>query len=132
MAGSGDAYSPLVVEHFERPRNLGCLEPSADVIDAAAGSIDRGARFHLSARVEQGRVGSVRIETYGCPHCIAAASFVSERLVGATQQQLASWSWRELAQVLEFPAEKRGRLLILEDAIRGLAEAWTARGLRLA
>lgn len=117
-------YSPLVVEHFARPRNVGCFAPGADVIAASAGDPAQGVRFDLSARVRDKRIVSVRFEVYGCPHCVAAGSLLSERLQGATQDELRRWSWRETAAELEFPPEKRGRLLVLENAVRALAARW--------
>jgi len=117
-------YNPLVIEHFARPRNAGRLSPAADVIAATAGDPAQGVRFDLSARVRDDRIVAVRFEVYGCPHCIAAGSLLSEHLEGATQEQLRRWNWREAAGELDVPAEKRGRLLILEDAVRALAAAW--------
>jgi NifU-like protein involved in Fe-S cluster formation len=117
-------YSPLVVEHFGRPRNVGRFAAAADVIAASAGDPAQGVRFILSARVRDGRIVALRFEVYGCPHCIAAGSLLSERLQGATQDELRRWSWREAADELEFPPEKRGRLLVLEDAVRALAAQW--------
>jgi NifU-like protein involved in Fe-S cluster formation len=121
-----NAYDPLVLDHFESPRNSGRYEAGAGVIEGRAGRLDQGVMFVLSARVAEGRVQALRFEAYGCPHCVAAGSWLTERLVGSTRAELAAWSWREAADVLAIPTEKRGRLLILEDAVRALAEAWTA------
>ena len=120
-------YSPLVIEHFAQPRNVGRFASAADVIAASAGDPAQGVRFDLSARVQDDRIVAVRFEVYGCPHCIAAGSLLSERLQGATQEELRRWSWREAADELEFPPEKRGRLLVLEDAVRALAAEWQRR-----
>ena len=120
-------YNSVVIEHFARPRNAGRLPLAADVIAASAGDPAQGVRFDLTARVLADRIVAVRFEAYGCPHCIAAGSLLSERLEGATQEELRRWNWREAAEELEVPAEKRGRLLILEDAVRGLATAWQHR-----
>lgn len=120
-------YSPLVIEHFAQPRNVGRFAAAADVIAATAGDPEQGVRFDLSARVREDRIVAVRFEVYGCPHCIAAGSLLSERLQGATQDDLRRWSWRETADALEIAAEKRGRLLVLEDAVRALAAAWQRR-----
>jgi nitrogen fixation NifU-like protein len=119
-------YSPDVREHFANPRNVGRFEDQRDVISATAGSAEQGAKFWLSARIRDDRIESVRYRVFGCPHCIAASSLVSEQLIGATVQQLNDWSWRALADHLSVPPEKRGRLLILEDAIRALAKVWRA------
>lgn len=127
MQADQPMYSPAVVDHFDRPRNVGRLEPASDVITARAGKREQGVEFVVSARVAADRIVTARFEVYGCPHCIAAASWLSGRMAGSTLADLHSWSWREAVAALQIPAEKRGRLLILEDAIRALAEAWRRR-----
>jgi nitrogen fixation protein NifU and related proteins len=120
-------YSRLVAEHFERPRHSGRFAPATDVIEGRAGRAAQGAAFSLSARIAEDRIAALRFEAYGCPHCIAAGSWLTDRLVGASREDLLAWSWKEAARTLDVPAEKRGRLLILEDAIRALAAAWLHR-----
>jgi len=127
VAASLLPYSPMVIDHFDHPRNSGRLAPANDVVEAEAGSIAQGALFHLSARFERDALVDVRFETYGCPHCVAAASWLTQRLTGATADDLARWEWREAADMLEVPAEKRGHLLTLEDTVRELASAWRSR-----
>ena len=117
-------YSVTVVDHFEHPRNGGHFEAGEGVIRGTAGSVAQGTMFALSARIAEDRIEAVRFEAYGCPHCIAAGSWLSERLVGLSREQLQAWRWRDADQALQFPLEKRGRLLILEDAVRALGEAW--------
>ena len=117
-------YSPVVIDHFQHPRNSGHWQVGEGVIKGVAGSVAQGTMFALSARVAGDRIEAVRFEAYGCPHCIAAGSWLSERLIGLTQAELGQWRWREADAALTFPAEKRGRLLILEDAVHALSEAW--------
>jgi nitrogen fixation protein NifU and related proteins len=121
------SYSAVVAEHFRQPRNIGRFAAGADIVESSVGSLEQGVSFHLSAQVAGDRLKAVRFESYGCPHCIAAASWLSERLVGCTREDLERWNWREAADTVELPAEKRGRLLILEDAVRALAHAWRQR-----
>ena len=117
-------YSATVVDHFEHPRNGGHFEAGEGVLQGVAGSVAQGTMFVLSARVTGERIEAVRFEAYGCPHCIAAGSWLSERLIGLDRDQLRGWRWRDADQALQFPLEKRGRLLILEDAVHALSEAW--------
>jgi NifU-like protein involved in Fe-S cluster formation len=117
-------YSPLVIEHFERPRHVGHFEPADNVILGRAGRRDQGAEFSISAKVADNKIAEARFEAYGCPHCVAAGSWLTESLVGADRERVQRWTWRDLADALEIPTEKRGRLLILEDAVRALAEEW--------
>ncbi len=121
------AYSAAVIEHFDHPRNTGRLEPGPGIIEASAGSAAQGTSFHLSARVQAGVATEVRFEAYGCPHCIAAASWATERMTGRPVSELADWTWRHAAVALDVPAEKRGHLLVLEDAVKRLAEEARAR-----
>ena len=126
-------YSDLVVDHFENPRHAGRFVPAVDVIEGAGGAREHGAVFNLTARVSgkawvSGTViAAVRFEVYGCPHCVAAGSWLSERLVGCTPADLERWSWREVADALQAPLEKRGKLLLLEDAVRAMAADWKGR-----
>jgi nitrogen fixation protein NifU and related proteins len=120
-------YDEVVIEHFTRPRNVGRLPAGPDVIEASAGEADQGVVFRLSAQIDATRIKAVRFEVYGCPHCIAAGSWLSERLVGQGMSELERWGWREAADALGFPPEKRGRLLNLEDATRALAREWRQR-----
>jgi NifU-like protein involved in Fe-S cluster formation len=117
-------YSPVVVDHFRAPRNAGHLQADGGVITGVAGSVAQGTMFVLSARVTADRIEAARFEAYGCPHCIAAGSWLTERLVGLTEAELRRWNWRAADDALKFPPEKRGRLLILEDAVKALSEAW--------
>lgn len=120
-------YSAAVVDHFEHPRNSGRFDADEGIIRGVAGDVGQGTMFALSARVAGDRIEAVRFEAYGCPHCLAAGSWLSERLVGLTRAELNAWNWREADRALQFPMEKRGRLLILEDAVRALGEAWGRR-----
>lgn len=121
------AYSPLVIDHFDHPRHVGQFAPAADVVEGEAGRPEHGAAFHLSARVDGQVLSALRFQAYGCPHCIASASWLCEHLTGRTLADLAQWDWREVAEALQVPAEKRGRMLILQDAVRRLTEAWGDR-----
>ena len=120
-------YSPLVERHFAAPRNVGRFESALDVLTARSGSEDQGIEILLGARIEGERITALKHLVYGCPHSIAAASWLTERLAGATLDELAQWRWREAATALDVPPEKWGRLLILEDAVRALEQAWRRR-----
>lgn len=122
-----EPYSAPVVEHFARPCNVGRFATASHVIEGAAGDVAQGVRFVLSASIADEQIGELRFESYGCPHCIAAGSWLTQRLRGATRSELDHWTWREAADALDVPPEKRGRLLILEDAVRALAASWRQR-----
>jgi NifU-like protein involved in Fe-S cluster formation len=118
-------YSALVKELFEHPRVAGRLS-GPDVRRGAAGSTERGVWVEFSVRLAEGRVAEARFRAYGCPHTIAAASWVAQHLAGQPVEHAAELDPLELAERLEAPAEKLGNLLVVEDALRdcfGLAVA---------
>jgi nitrogen fixation NifU-like protein len=115
------SLSAVALDHFEHPRNSGELVPASDVFAGSAGGRDRGAQVLFTARIRADRIEQMLFRAWGCPHTIAAASWVTERLSGSTVQSLTALTWQEMEAALAVPLEKRGRLLILEDALRSLA-----------
>lgn len=102
----------------------GSLPAGGDVVTACAGDREQGAEVCLQFRVTDGRVAEARFQAFGCPHFVAAASWLTDRLRGAGQAQFEAWDWREAAAALEVPAAKYGRLLTLQDAVRDVARNW--------
>jgi NifU-like protein involved in Fe-S cluster formation len=78
----------------------------------------------FALRIERDRVAEARFQAFGCPHLLAAASWVAEAARGLDRNQLAAWDWQEAARVLEVPPAKFGRLLTLQDAIRAVVRNW--------
>ena len=86
-----------------------------------AGSLAQGAWVRFEARVEGGRIVDCGFRAWGCPHTLAASALARSWLVGSRGAACES---RRLADELDVPAEKMGRLLVVEDAARALlAEA---------
>lgn len=111
------------------------LPGAGDLPDAAPGAFagradaaDGGARVLITLRAERGVVTEARFRAYGCPWFIAAASWLTERLLGVSQRELAAWDWREAAEALEVPPARFGRLITLQDAVRAAAAAWPGAG----
>lgn len=100
------------------------LPADADLVIGTAGHIEHGARVELRFQVAEGRILHGQFRAFGCPHVIAAASWVTERLGGKGRDVLAAWDWREVADALEVPPEKFGRLLTVQDAVRDAARNW--------
>jgi len=102
----------------------GRFAPSPDVAPGRAGDREHGAEVVLTCRVIAGRVEEARFQAFGCPHLVAAASWLTDRLRGAGREDLEHWDWREVADALAVPPAKFGRLLTLQDAVRAVAGNW--------
>jgi nitrogen fixation NifU-like protein len=98
------------------------------VIRAVAGDREQGAEVSFEVRIERDRVAEARFQAFGCPHFLAGASWLTDNIRGAAREELERWDWRELASALEVPPAKYGRLLTLQDAVRGIAAAWPGPG----
>ena len=96
----------------------------AGIVTGRAGEREQGAEVVLLLRLAAGRVTAARYLAFGCPHLLAAASWLTERLVGCVRADLERWDWREAAAALEVPPAKFGRLLTLQDAVRDAAGNW--------
>jgi NifU-like protein involved in Fe-S cluster formation len=117
-------YSPEVRHRFERVPFHGRLPPdSGGRLVGIAGEVRRGARVEFEARTRDGRIIECRFQAYGCPHVIAAASWVAEHAEGRAVNDLDWLEPRRLAALLEAPAHKLGVLLVVEDAYRACVGA---------
>ena len=82
-------YSPRLLEHFQKPRNVGQLAPPAvtvEVSNPACGDILR-----LSARFEADVAVEVRYKVRGCTASIAAGSALTEWIKGKTRTEIAAF-----------------------------------------
>lgn len=125
MTHEDPRYGAEVRTRMATLAGAGDLPPGPDVVTARAGDREQGAEVVLQARVQGGRVAELRYRAFGCPHLLAAASWLTERLQGLDREALLAWDWREAAMALEVPPAKYGRLLVLQDAVRTLARNWT-------
>ena len=61
---------------------------------------------------------------YGCPHTIAACSWMTEKLSGVPVGELVNFAPDWVTDELNIPVEKAGKLLILQDALRKCFDDW--------
>ncbi len=125
MTRTAARYSERVLELFRSLPGTGALPAaSGTVASGEAMALDRGAWVRFEARVDGSRIVACRFQAWGCPHTLAAAALASGWLVGRAGGDAAPCEAARLARELEAPAEKMGRMLIVEDAARALlAEA---------
>lgn len=126
MSGADPRYGPEVRRRMENLPGLGAFPPDPGLATGCAGDREQGAEVVLQCRVAGGRAVELRFQAFGCPHLLAAASWLTDRLQGATAAELEHWDWREAAAALEVPPAKYGRLLTLQDAVRAVARNWPA------
>lgn len=116
------AYNEAVRRRFANPAHAGDLPPGYAAASAQAGH-SAGLRVRFAAIAEGGVVTALRFRAFGCPHLIAAAEAACEAFEGRPPAALREFSAASLMEQLAVPIEKTGRILLVEDALHGLAEA---------
>ena len=116
-------YSPRVRELFEALPASATLPagPGAIAVGEAM-ALDRGAWVRFEARVAAGRIVDCVFRAWGCPHTLAAASWTALELRNRNPGAAGEIDAPRLMRELGVPAEKMGRLLVVEDALRSLLE----------
>ena len=112
-------YSELLLDHFQKPRNVGELAPPAvtvEVSNPVCGDILR-----LSALLEHDRVVAVRYLTRGCTASIAAGSALTVLLEGKSRQEAAGLATRDVEEALGgLSNESKHAAVLAIDAVRAL------------
>jgi cysteine desulfurase len=119
-------YSADVLDRLHTLAGAGRLPASAHKVTGRAGSREQGTEVGLEFAVDQGRVTEATFLAFGCPHLLAAASWLTEQARGWDREQLAAWDWQTAARALDVPPAKFGRLLTLQDAVRDAARNWAS------
>ena len=113
-------YSELTRRYFDATPAVGELagdgSAGVGVFRGCAGQPERGTWVQFDLRVRSGRVLEARFLAFGCPHTIAAASWVAEQAGGRALRAALPEPAQALRERFEVPQDKLGRLLILEDA----------------
>jgi NifU-like protein involved in Fe-S cluster formation len=114
-------YSQQVAEHIANPRNVGELEDPSGIGDVTNEvCLDR---IRLTIRIEDGRLIAARVKMYGCPPTIAAASVLTELIIGKSLVELEKLNRKDIADALgRLPATKMHCAMLAIDALRAAIE----------
>ena len=118
------AYSDKVIEHYERPKNVGTLDKSkSNVGTGLVGAPECGDVMRLQIEVEEiPGVGSIitdaKFKTFGCGSAIASSSLATEWLKGKTLEQAVSLDNMDIVEELNLPPVKIHCSVLAEDAVK--------------
>ena len=94
-----DLYSDILLDHFRRPRNYGSLE-APDISNEQFNPLC-GDRIRIELKLEQSIVRAARFKGDGCAISKAAASLLTEMVVGQDVAELANMPDARLLEALE-------------------------------
>jgi nitrogen fixation NifU-like protein len=90
-------YIDIILDHHDNPRNRRQLEP-AD-LKASGGNPGCGDIVVMYARLgEDGRISEASFEGEGCTISQAAASMLTEELVGRTLEEVGEMSYEDVVE----------------------------------
>jgi len=111
-------YNSLVRELFRSAQPTSDAEQRGHWLTGEAGSAALGTWVRLKVQIQGARVTNARFRVYGCPHTVAATVWLTRHIQGRAAADLLPEGIARLCEPLEVPAEKLGRLLIIEDVVR--------------
>ena len=115
------AYSEKVIEHYEKPRNVGTLDKEdPNVGTGLVGAPACGDVMRLQIRVdpETGIVEDAKFKTFGCGSAIASSSLVTEWVKGKTLDEVMQIKNSQIVEELNLPPVKIHCSVLAEDAVK--------------
>ncbi len=113
-------YNELTRRYFESTSKAGRLPGG---FRGTAGQLAQGTWVQFDLRIEAASIAEARFLAFACPHTIAVSAWLAENSVGHALRLEMPYSIAALHELFEVPVEKRGRLIIVEDAWRAAAAA---------
>ena len=124
------AYSEKVIEHYEKPRNVGTLDKEdPNVGTGLVGAPACGDVMRLQIRVnpETNVVEEAKFKTFGCGSAIASSSLVTEWVKGKTIDEALSLKNSQIVEELNLPPVKIHCSVLAEDAIKSAIADFRAK-----
>ena len=115
------AYSEKVMEHYERPRNVGSLDTGdSSVGTALVGAPECGDVMKLQIEVDENeKIIDAKFKTFGCGSAIASSSLATEWVKGKSIDEANTIQNVHIVEELSLPPVKIHCSVLAEDAIKG-------------
>ena len=115
------AYSEKVLEHYEKPRNIGSLDSGdSSVGTALVGAPECGDVMKLQIKVDENEnIIDAKFKTFGCGSAIASSSLATEWIKGKTLDEANTVQNTDIVEELSLPPVKIHCSVLAEDAIKG-------------
>ena len=114
------AYSEKVIEHYERPNNVGSLDSgNKSVGTGLVGAPECGDVMKLQIQVDDdNKIVDAKFKTFGCGSAIAASSLATEWIKNKTVDEASMIRNTEIVEELSLPPVKIHCSVLAEDAIK--------------
>jgi len=114
------AYSDKVLEHYEKPHNVGSLDSgNSSVGTGLVGAPECGDVMKLQIQVDDNnKIIDAKFKTFGCGSAIAASSLATEWIKDRTIDDAMNLNNTEIVEELSLPPVKIHCSVLAEDAIK--------------
>ena len=114
------AYSEKVLEHYEKPRNIGSLDKrSNNVGTGLVGAPECGDVMKLQIEVDDdNKIIDAKFKTFGCGSAIAASSLATEWIKNKSIDEAMALNNTQIVEELSLPPVKIHCSVLAEDAIK--------------
>ena len=123
------AYSEKVLEHYERPHNVGSLDSgSTRVGTGLVGAPECGDVMKLQIEVDgDKKIIDAKFKTFGCGSAIASSSLATEWVKGKTVDEASMIQNTEIVRELSLPPVKIHCSVLAEDAIKAAIKDYQSK-----
>ena len=112
-------YSDKVLDHYNKPRNVGSLDKEADDVGTGVvGAPECGDVMKLQIKVEGDIIVDAKFKTFGCGSAIASSSLATEWIKGKSINDAMDISNVQIVEELSLPPVKIHCSVLAEDAIK--------------
>jgi len=114
------AYSEKVLEHYEKPHNVGSLDSRSNRVGTGlVGAPECGDVMKLQIQVDDNnKIIDAKFKTFGCGSAIAASSLATEWIKDRTVEEAGMIQNTEIVKELSLPPVKIHCSVLAEDAIK--------------
>ena len=123
------AYSEKVIDHYERPHNVGSLDSgNASVGTGLVGASECGDVMKLQIQVDdKGTIGDAKFKTFGCGSAIAASSLATDWIKDKSIEVAETIKNTEIVEELSLPPVKIHCSVLAEDAIKAAIKDYKSK-----
>jgi nitrogen fixation NifU-like protein len=127
MSEQTGSYNPVVLDHFNHPRNMGEMDHPDGVGEATNPAC--GDTMRLFIKVEGNRISEARFLTFGCAAAIASSSMTTQMIQGKTVEEILMISKEMVSEALGgLPPTKIHCSVLAEDAIQAAVADYQKKG----
>ena len=126
------AYSERVIEHYEKPKNVGSLDGSDNNVGTGlVGAPECGDVMKLQIKVdsETNEIIDAKFKTFGCGSAIASSSLATEWIKGKSIEEADSIKNVDIVEELSLPPVKIHCSVLAEDAIKSAIQDYNNKQL---